>query len=205
MTFYRIATGFFAMLSAGMLFAATAQAQPNLAEIQPDDIVLGEADAPVTLVEYASMSCPHCAAFHLKVLPEIKKNYIDTGKAKLTLRQFPLNITALQAGKLALCSGEERYYPFVQALFETQSKWAFVTDYVGALKTIAKVGGVSTNVFERCMEDEALEERLLTLRQQGAEIMKVQSTPSIFVNGELIADISGPEAISAAIDDALGE
>ena len=124
----RVALLFLTALAAA--FPAAAQSPPasadaaSLLQVTPQDRVLGQADAPITIVEYASMTCPHCAHFANEVLPELKKKWIDTGKAKLVMRPFPLDQVALRAEMLARCLPPERYYPMIETLFKTQEKWA---------------------------------------------------------------------------------
>lgn len=109
------------------------RADVALAKVTADDKVLGDRDAPVTMIEYSSLTCPHCAHFHTDVLPRIKKEYIDTGKVKLVLRDFPLNQPALIAAQIAHCVPEDRYFGFVSVLFETQAAWAISEDPAAAL------------------------------------------------------------------------
>ncbi len=134
----------------------------------PADYYLGKIDAPVTLVEYASFSCPHCAAFHSDVYPTLKEEYIDKGKLLYILRPFPLNEPALKASMLVDCVGEkegaERYYTFAKVLFNAQKKWAFDHQFLDSLKTFAKVGGVDGETFDACVNDNAREIKLLKVK-----------------------------------------
>ena len=104
--------------------------------------MLGKADAPITIVEYASMTCPHCAHFDKDVLPDLKKKWIETGKAKLVLRDYPLDEVALRAAMMARCAPPERFYPLVDTLFETQEQWALAKDWRGALEKTARLAGI---------------------------------------------------------------
>jgi len=150
-----------------------------------EDIALGKADAPYTIVEYASMTCPHCAQFHKVVLPEIQEKYIDTGQARLILREFPLDGLAMAAFMLARCAGPDRYYPMVGALFETQETWAVPgTDGKEKLRLIAKQAGFSNEQFEQCLADKALFDKIAETRKIAHEKFGVDSTPSFFVNGK---------------------
>lgn len=153
----------------------------------PTDFVMGDVNAPVTLVEYASLSCPHCAEFHEKVLPKLKKNYIETGKLKYILRQFPLNEPAMMGAMLVQCAGEEggadRYYQFNNVLFGAQNKWAFDANFKDYLRTFAEVGGMSGEEFETCLADKKREKFLLETRQVAGEHLAIDGTPYIILNG----------------------
>jgi protein-disulfide isomerase len=151
------------------------------------DFMMGDKNAPVTLIEYASLSCPHCAHFHNDVLPTLTKDYIEKGKLRYILRQFPLNEPAFAGAMLVTCVGEEsgadRYYTFNRVLFDGQNKWAFDKDFKASLKTFAEVGGVSDKTFEACLTDSKRETRLLQSRKDAGEKLKIDSTPYLFLNG----------------------
>jgi protein-disulfide isomerase len=148
------------------------------------EIVLGKADAPVTIIEYASMTCPHCAAFHINVLPALKEKYIDTGKVKLAFREFPLDGVALRASMLARCGGEAKAHPFIDILFKQQKVWATSEDPIGALSRVAKLGGMSQSTFDACLANEALMKQLVQSRQDGAEKFDIKGTPSFIIDGK---------------------
>lgn len=162
---------------------------PDLAQLMApgplEDISLGKADAPNTIVEYASMTCPHCALFHKTVLPELQKKYFDDGQARLILREFPLDGLAVAAFMLARCAGPDRYYPMVGALFETQQTWAVPgADGKEKLLLIAKQAGFSKEKFDQCLADKELFSKIVDTRTRGHEKFGVDSTPSFFVNGK---------------------
>lgn len=165
------------------------KSDPSVAELMKPgplpEMVMGSADAPNTIIEYASMTCPHCALFQKEVLPQIKSKYIDTGKAKYILREFPLDGLALAAFMVARCSGDDRYYPMVDALFETQPTWA-VTGNEGKdkLLMIARQSGMSKEQFDQCLADKAMFDKIVEVRRRGNEEFGVDSTPSFFVNGK---------------------
>lgn len=171
------------------------------------DYVMGSADAPVTLVEYASLSCPHCAKFHTSVLPQLKTHYIDSGKLKYILRQFPLNESAMSGAMLVHCVGESggaaRYYQFNSVLFDAQKKWAFDADHKRSLKTFAEVGGVSGPQFEQCLKDMKHETKILKLRKTAGEELGVDGTPYIFLNGHPHKGNKSFEEVRAEIDTLL--
>jgi protein-disulfide isomerase len=165
---------------------------PDVAELMApgplEDISLGKADAPNTIVEYASMTCPHCAQFHTDVLPELQKKYIDTGQARLILREFPLDGLAVAAFMLARCAGPDRYYPMVSALFETQKTWAMPgADGKEKLLMIAKQAGFSKEKFDQCLADKELFNKIVEVRTRANEKFGVDSTPQFFVNGKRLA------------------
>lgn len=179
----------------------TAEAAKAL-DIQPTDIVHGDAKAKVTIIEYASLTCSHCAAFNTHVLPELEKNYIDTGKVKLVQRPFPLNEPALRAAQLTYCVPKEQYTTFTKVLFTSQGQWAYEPDYRASLSKIAGVGGMSKEAFDACMENKDVETRVLASRKTG-EDLKVDSTPTFFINGEKFAGGRTIAEFSKAIDPLL--
>jgi protein-disulfide isomerase len=162
---------------------------PDVAELMApgplEDIVLGKPDSPVTIVEYASMTCPHCAQFHTAVLPQLKTKYFDNGQAKLILREFPLDGLAVAAFMLARCAGPDRYYPMVGALFETQGTWAVPgTEGKDKLLLIARQAGFSKEKFDQCLADKELFNKIVAVRQRANDKFQVDSTPTFFVNGK---------------------
>jgi protein-disulfide isomerase len=159
-----------------------ADAQTAL-QITKDDRILGNPDAPITIVEYASMTCPHCAHFQDDVLPEIKKRWIDTGKAKLVLRDFPLDEPALRAAMIARCAPPDRFYAFADTFFAAQEKWVKASDYREALARLAKLGGISQEDFDACLKNTALENKIVEERLIASKELDVNSTPTFFVNG----------------------
>lgn len=152
---------------------------------RPADIIVGDVNALVTIVEYMSLSCNHCADFNQKVLPELEKEYITPGQVKLVVRHFPLNEPALKAAMLTECAGQNglERKSFVKVLFDMQEKWAFTQDYLKNLKQIALVGGIDSASFESCMTDKDLEAEILTSRKEGEEQLKITGTPAFFING----------------------
>ena len=145
---------------------------------------LGNPAAPVTIIEYASLTCPHCANFHRNELPAIKAKYIDTGKAKLVFRDFPLDQLALQAAVLAHCAGDARYFKFLDAMFASQATWARAGDPIAALKQLAKLGGLSEAEADACLADRAMQDGVLQARLDGEQKFNVSSTPTIIINGK---------------------
>jgi len=166
-----------------------ANAQQLLAPT-PQDRILGKADAPITIVEYASLTCPHCAHFDKDVLPKLKEKWIDSGKAKLILRDFPLDEPAMRAAMVARCAPPERFYPFVDTLFSDQEKWAGSRDYRAALERLAKLAGVS---------DKKLEDQVAQSRLTAAQDLGVDATPTFFINGKKFDGAPTVEAFDQAL------
>ena len=161
--------------------------------------VMGKEDAPVTIVEYASMTCPHCARFHEQTLPDIKQKYIDTGKARLILREFPFDPRAEAAFMLARCSNDN-YFSMVDVLFRQQSNWAAVENAKDALLQIAKLAGFSQESFEACLTDQKLLDDVRAVRQRGEKEFGVDATPTFFINGKKYSGGMSVDEMSAIID-----
>ena len=159
-----------------------AEAQTVLA-LSKDDRILGNPDAPITIVEYASLTCPHCAHFTNDVLPELKKKWIDTGKAKLVLRDYPLDEPALRAAMIARCAPPDRFYAYTDMFFGAQDKWVTARDYRDALARLVKLGGMSRDEFDNCLKNTALENKIVEGRLIASKELDVNSTPTFFING----------------------
>ncbi len=186
--------GFIYFNGDGATGASGPKADPDTAVLMEagplKDIMIGDADAPITIVEYASMTCSHCARFHIDVFPELKEKYIDTGKVQFVLREFPLDGLAVAAFMLARCAGDDRYYPMVGGLFETQKTWAVPGENgKEKLSLIAKQAGFSQESFDKCMADKELFDNIVEVRTRGHEKYGVDSTPSFFVNGKRMKGI----------------
>ncbi|RWP53111.1 DsbA family protein [Mesorhizobium sp.] len=166
------------------------------------DAQLGKDDAKVTIVEYASMTCPHCAHFHETTLPELKTKYIDTGKARLILREFPFDPSAEAGFMLARCS-KDNYFPMVDVLFKQQANWAGVANTKDALLQISKMAGFTQESFEACLTDQKLLDDVRSVQKRGADEFKVDSTPTFFINGKTYKGGLSIEEISAIIDPLL--
>jgi protein-disulfide isomerase len=155
------------------------------------ELALGNADAPITVVEYASMSCPHCANVHNTVLPELKKKYIDTGKVHFILREFPLDDRAMAAAMLARCAGGDKTLPLISALFARQEAWAFVRDDpLPELFKFAKQAGFTKESFDKCLSDQKLLDEIEAVRTRAARVYGVKGTPTFFVNGKRLDGVS---------------
>jgi protein-disulfide isomerase len=175
--------------------------------ISDKDVVLGDKNAPVTIIEYASMTCHHCADFHNKVFDELKTKYIDTGKVKFVFRDFPLDEPAMRGSILARCAskgGQEEFLKFTKVMFSTQGDWAGKKNYLEVLSNIAKLGGMKGEEFESCMADKELEKQIITGKFDAAKSLQIRSTPSFFINGELHSGAKDIKYMSEAIDAAIG-
>ncbi len=151
-----------------------------------DDRIMGSAAAPITIIEYSSLTCPHCAAFHADALPQIKETWIADGRVRLVYRHFPLGGTALRAAAVANCIEGARYFGFLELLFKGQKRWAESGDPLKALGQMARLAGLSQEKFEACANDEAEMDRILERRQDGIQSYGVQSTPTLIVNGRKV-------------------
>jgi protein-disulfide isomerase len=182
---------------------AKADAEPTPADLAVQgpagDVVLGSDKAPVTIIEYASMTCPHCAHFSDTTLPELQKRYIDTGKVRYTLREFPLDALAAAGFMLARCAGKDKYMAVVETLFAKQADWV-VQQPVPALKEIAKQFGFTEDTFNQCLANQKVLDDIQTVRDRAAEKLGVNSTPTFFINGKkLVGDVSIDD-LAKAID-----
>ena len=153
-----------------------------LAKAQPDDLVEGNADAPITMIEYSSLSCPHCARFQRDVLPQIKKDFIDTGKVKLIQRDFPLNKPAVLAAEFAHCAGPMRYFAIVDVLFKTQDQW-LTENATDKLAEIAATAGMDRPTFDACLADKDTEAKIVASRKAGEDAFGINATPTFIING----------------------
>lgn len=163
------------------------------------DIVIGNAEAPLTITEYASLSCPHCADFHTKTLPELIKEFVDTGKAKVVFRHFPLNAPALKAAVAVECAPAENRADFLKKLFETQKDWAFAEGYEQAISVMGAAFGLSAEAYNACLADVDLENRILQTRQVAEQKLMVASTPTIFVGEKAVHGAADIDTLREAI------
>ena len=172
-----------------LITGAMAQTAAEIAKpVSLPDMALGPANAPVTITEYASMTCPHCAAFNAEVFPKIKSTYIDTGKIRYVFREFPLDIKAAAGSMLARCIAKDdagKYFAVVDMLFKQQSDWV-MKNTTETLTRIGKQAGLSEKAVEDCLKDQALLDKIAADQKYAAEVLKVNSTPTFFINGEVI-------------------
>jgi protein-disulfide isomerase len=168
---------------------AMAQGAADVAKpVSLPDMALGAANATVTITEYASMTCPHCAAFAETVFPKIKSEYIDSGKVRYVFREFPLDIKAAAGSMLARCIAKDdsgKYFAVIDMLFKQQNDWV-MKNTTETLTRIGKQAGLSQQAVETCLKDQALLDKIAADQKFASEILKVNSTPTFFVNGEMI-------------------
>jgi protein-disulfide isomerase len=168
---------------------AFAQSASDVAKpVSLPDMALGPANAPVTITEFASMTCPHCAAFNENVFPKIKSTYIDTGKIRYVFREFPLDIKAAAGSMLARCIAQGdagKYFAVIDMLFRQQNDWV-TKNTTETLTRIGKQAGLSQKGVEDCLKDQALLDKIAADQKYASEVLKVDSTPTFFINGEKI-------------------
>ena len=194
-------------------FASPARAEdtagPDPAELAkpgPDgDVVLGSEKAPVTIIEYASMTCPHCAHFSTTTFPQLEKRYIDTGKVRFIFREFPLDPLAAAGFMLARCAGPDKYESVVETLFAKQADWVMVQKPIPPLMAIAKQFGFTEQSFDQCLANQQVLESIQAVRDRAAEKLGVNSTPTFFVNGKKLTGDQSIEAMAKEIEPYLKE
>lgn len=166
---------------------------------------IGDPNAPIHMVEYSSLTCSHCAAFHKNTWPEFKAAYVDTGKVYMIFREFPLNKPAIEASQILRCMPEDKHYSFMTLLFETQEQWAFSGDYLDKVKQNAKLAGLSEEEITACLADDSLAKKLTEGLKVGTEVYGVRSTPSFVINGgeRLITGNQQVSFFGKIIDDLL--
>jgi protein-disulfide isomerase len=198
------------LLLAGTAFAVLALAAPafavDVAELNKPpalgDMALGAPEgAKVTIIEYASATCPHCAAFHKDVFKRLKAEYIDTNKIRFVFREFPLNDAALAAFMIARAAPKESYFPLIDIFFETLDTWA--KNPAEGLLNIAKQAGFTQEKFTATLKDEALAKGIIAIHEDGTKF-GVKGTPTFFINGTIFEGDRTFEAFKAAIDPLLG-
>ena len=187
-----------------------AKVNSELLKVMPNEFVLGNANAPVLLIEYASLSCPHCADFSREAFEKLKAEYIDSGKVKFVFRNFPLNQPALVAAMFAQCQADdnkgqdnEKYFSTVKALFKTQDTWAFDDKFSEKLSAIAQLDGMSADRFQKCILDKTLQDKILHERMEAAKSLQLRSTPSFFINGEIVEGFVDYKSLKKVIDTKL--
>ncbi|MGV3548384.1 thioredoxin domain-containing protein [Rhizobium sp.] len=202
-----------AVAAIGLPLSASAQEAPkptgsvDIAKLMAPgplpEMVVGKEDAPVTIVEYLSMTCPHCAAFHRETYDAIKEKYVDTGKVRFVLREFPLDNKAVAAIMLARCAPEGQGPALVSALFKNQTTWVTAQDARGALLQMSKLAGFTQESFDACLTNQKLLDDVLKVRETGSKEFGVDSTPTFFINGQRYAGGMSVAEMSAIIDAAI--
>jgi protein-disulfide isomerase len=170
---------------AGISPAMASESDALVVEVAANEHIIGDPAAPVTIVEYASLTCPHCAAFHTETLPEVKKQLLDTGKARLVYRDFPLDQLALRASALVRCAQPLQRPAMLSLLFQTQATWARAQDPMGALAQIGRGVGMSEAAANACLQDQTVLDAVIAQRLEAEQKYKVASTPSFIIGGKL--------------------
>lgn len=167
------------------------------------DIALGVAEAPVTVIEYASLGCTHCAHFALNTLPQLREKYVATGKLRYIFRPFPLDARSTGAYMLTRCVAENRYYPLVDALFRQQELWARSGNPVESLIATVRFGGLSAADAKKCLADQQLLNDVTAVRRHAEQELDVSATPTFFINGHRYQGDLPFQELSAIIDGLL--
>jgi protein-disulfide isomerase len=182
-------------------FAQNASPADVAKPVSLPDMALGPKDAAVTVTEYASMTCPHCAAFTEQVFPKIKEAFIDTGKIRFVFREFPLDIKAAAGSMLARCIAKDdsgKYFAVIDMLFKQQNDWV-MKETAATLTRIGKQAGLSQQAVEDCLKDQALLDKIAADQKFANEVLKVNSTPTFFINGEKLTGETSFEEFSKKI------
>ncbi|MGF1629872.1 MAG: DsbA family protein [Kiloniellaceae bacterium] len=184
---YWLSRGGTASMSSGQTAAAPQAAVQSTAAgnmpIFDDDRILGDPAAPVTILEFSSLTCPHCAAFHRETLPQVKSEWIDSGRARLVYRHYPLDQVSLRAAAVTDCIPGNGFFGFLEVLFANQDKWARSQDPIAAIGQYAALAGLDKTTFEACLNDEAAIDRILARQSDGSAKYSIASTPTFVVNG----------------------
>lgn len=193
-----------ALPGGALRLAAPALAQATAPQmIGEGDRVLGDPGAPVTIIEYASLTCSHCAAFHNETLPSIKESWITPGRASLVLRHFPLDQLALRAALVADCfESTNTFFGFMDSLFATQRSWVTAPDPIAALGQAARIAGMDQETFDRCVQDDSAADSIIQGMLVGRDEVGVSSTPTFLVNGSLVRGNVGLERFEEALSEA---
>ncbi|HET6389715.1 DsbA family protein [Hyphomicrobium sp.] len=212
--------GFLALAAvAGLAFAG---ANPSLAqnkkgptEVPVDelmkptdlpDLAIGPKDAKITIVEYASMTCPHCAHFSNDVFEKIKTKYVDTGKVRFIYREFPLDNLAAAVSMLARCAGDDKTFPLIETFYEKQADWAFANGSpVPKLFDIAKQAGFTQESFDKCLTDQKLLDQITAQRARASDTFGVNATPTFFINGKRLQEPPTVEGFDKVLEPLLAE
>ncbi|MEM1382497.1 MAG: DsbA family protein [Pseudomonadota bacterium] len=189
-------------LSLGAGATAVAALAPSAAWASPftGDAIKGDPNAAVTVIEYASFTCPHCAAFHRDTYPRLQANYIDTGKVKFIMREVYFDRTGLWVAMVARCGGEAAYFPMADQFLNNQADWARAADVVGEIQKVGRLNGLSNADLEACLSDQDFAKTLVEKYQREAEADGVDRTPTFFINGEKVTGNMQYDEFAALID-----
>ena len=167
------------------------------------DMIKGRTDAPVTLIEYASMTCPHCASFHTDRLPALQTEYVDTGRLQVVFREYPIGGHAILAAMIARCAGNQGFFPMIDAMFRTQGTWAREPDPRDALFQIARQAGFTQDSFNACLNNQDVLDGITWMKDRAASEFEVDSTPTFFINGKILRGNASIDRFRSEIDAAL--
>ncbi len=161
---------------------------------------MGNESAPIKMIEFASLTCGHCAKFHNEVFPKLKKDYIDNGKIYFTYQDFPLDKFALKASVIARCSGTEKYFSFLKVLYKKQKDWTSSQDPFKSLLKIAKLGGLKNDEIKVCVSNKSIEDGILKNRLNSTKKFEIKATPTIYINGKKYNGDLTYEALKLKLD-----
>jgi protein-disulfide isomerase len=190
----------------GFLFIASSS-KASVLDISKDDLIIGDSSAPITIIEYSSLSCIHCANFHNNTLPYLKEEYVDTGKVRFVFRDFPLNLPALVGSMLLRCVPDIVKYDYMNAFFLLRKNWV-VNDNAKSRSELYKImqtGGMTQEKFDQCIDNDELGNQILQGRIDVQAEFKIQSTPSFIINGVLIGGDKTIKEFRQIIDKILSE
>lgn len=184
------------------VWAGTAAAVTQEELLKPGPLpekIFGSPDAPVTVIEYASLTCPHCRTFHMNTWPAVKEKYVDTGKVRFIMREFAFDARASGGFMLARCVPDDKWYAVIDLLYRSQANWARAQDSVGAMKNLMGMTGMGADQVETCLRDQALLEKVTGV-MTGGQALGVDSTPTFFINGEKTTGALTIDQFSAIVD-----
>jgi protein-disulfide isomerase len=194
-----LASGALLAAAPGLRLVSVARAQEPT--IYDDDRILGSPDAPITIIEYSSLTCPHCANFHKNTLPQVKKEWIETGRARLVYRHFPLDNLGLRAALVSNCLEGNLHFVFLDALFKGQEKWARSQDPIGSLARIASLAGMDKPTFDACIDDKNEINSILARQREIQGAYEVNSTPTFIINGRKVQGAGTYEEFNKVLED----
>ncbi len=183
------------------LAAGAAVAPFVRARADAGDMVLGDPQAPIEIIEYASMTCGACASFHANTLPDLKTHWIETGRARLVFREYPLDGLALRVAALARCAGGDNFFGFIDVLFRTRERWAGADDPAAELRAIVASGGLDPAIVDQCFDDRAVMQRILEGLEEARATHSVRATPTLVLNGEVVTGDPGYAALDSMLRD----
>ena len=198
------------LISFLLIFFGTSFALSNessVLNLTEDDFIIGNNNAPITIIEYASMSCSHCANFHNNTLPDLKKEYIDTSKVKYVFRDFPYNYPALLGSMVMRCIPSEVRYDYMNALYKLQDRWVLKENTITRqeLYKIMQTGGMTKENFDTCLSNVDLENKILQEVIAAQSEFNIRSTPSFLINGELLEGDKSIKVFRQILDKILSD